>query len=85
MSLGEWVWRSALGYFAWMPTRPHTMPYVWFYGLWCGLLPLWGKNRKLVELWLRTVVPIRTGIGTMAVLVGSLVMVVNLRNYLGVV
>ena len=58
-----------------------TMPNVAFYGLWCVLLPLWDKNRKLGELRLRSKVLIRTGLGTMAVLVGSVVVVVILRNY----
>ena len=62
-----------------------TMPDVLFLGLGCVLLPLWGKNRKLGELRLRSKVLIRTGLGTMAVLVGSVVVVVILRNYLGVV
>ena len=48
-------------------------------------LPPWGKNRKLGELRLRSKVLIRTGLGTMAVLVGSVVVAVILRNYLGVV
>ena len=61
------------------------MPYVAFYGLWCVLLPLWGKNRKLGELRLWGLVLIRTGLGTVAVLVGSVVSLVNFRNYLGVV
>ena len=61
------------------------MPYVAFYGLWCVLLPLWDKNRKLSELRLRSKVLIRTGLGTVAVLVGSVVVAVILRNYLGVV
>ena len=43
------------------------------------------QNRKLVELRLWVIVPIRTGLGTMAVQVGSVVVVVILRNYLGVV
>lgn len=46
---------------------------------------VWGKNRKLGELRLRNKVLIRTGLGTMAVLVGSVVVAVILRNYLGVV
>ena len=62
-----------------------TMPYVAFYGLWCVLLPLWDKNRKLGELRLWGLVLIRTGLGTVAVLVGSVVVAVILRNYLGVV
>ena len=61
------------------------MPYVAFYGLGWVLLPLWGKNRKLGELRLRNKVLIRTGLGTMAVLVGSVVVAVILRNYRGVV
>ena len=60
------------------------MPHVAFYGLWCVLLPLWDKNRKLSELRLRSKVLIRTGLGTVAVLVGSVVSLVNFRNYLGV-
>ena len=62
-----------------------TMPDVAFYDLWCVLLPPWGKNRKLGELRLRSKVLIRTGLGTMAVLAGSVVVAVILRNYLGVV
>lgn len=61
------------------------MPYVPFYGLGCVLLPPWGKNRNLGFLGLGIIVLIRTGLGTMAVLVGSVVGVVILRNYLGVV
>ena len=61
------------------------MPHVRFLGLWCVLLPLWDKNRKLGELRLWGLVLIRTGLGTMAVLVGSVVVAVILRNYLGVV
>ena len=61
------------------------MPYVAFYGLWCVLLPLLFLVAKLGELRLRFFVPIRTGLGTMAVLVGSAILVVNFRNYLGVV
>ena len=60
------------------------MPYVAFYGLWCVLLPLLFLVAKLGELRLRSKVLIRTGLGTMAVLVGSVVAVI-LRNYLGVV
>ena len=60
------------------------MPYVPFYGLGCGLLPPWGKNRNLGFLGLGIIVPIRTGLGTVAVLVGSVVSLVNFRNYLGV-
>ena len=62
-----------------------TMPYVAFYGLWCVLLPPWGKNRNLGFLGLGIIVLIRTVFGTMAVLVGSVVVAVILRNYLGVV
>ena len=61
------------------------MPHVLFLGLGWVLLPLWGKNRKLGELRLRSKVLIRTGLGTVAVLVGSVVSLVNFRNYLGVV
>ena len=73
-----------LGYCLW-GTRLHMMPHVLFLGLGWVLLPLWGKNRKLGELRLRNKVLIRTGLGTMAVLVGSVVVAVILRNYLGVV
>ena len=73
-----------LGYRLW-GTRLHTMPHVLFLGLGWVLLPLWGKNRKLGELRLRNKVLIRTGLGTVAVLVGSVVSLVNFRNYLGVV
>ena len=77
------VW--SCGYRLVCSSRLHTMPYVAFYGLGCVLLPPWGKNRKLGELRLRSKVLIRTGLGTMAVLVGSVVVAVILRNYLGVV
>ena len=73
-----------LGYCLW-GTRLHMMPHVLFLGLGWVLLPLWGKNRKLGELRLRSKVLIRTGLGTVAVLVGSVVSLVNFRNYLGVV
>ena len=74
---------TSLGYRLW-GTWLCTMPDVAFYGLGCVLLPLWDKNRKLGELRLWGLVLIRTGLGTMAVLVGSVVVVVILRNYLGV-
>ena len=61
------------------------MPYVAFYGLGCVLLPPWGKNRKLGELRLWGLVLIRTGLGTVAVLVDSVVVAVILLIYLGVV
>ena len=61
------------------------MPYVPFYGLGCVLLPPWGKNRNLGFMGLGIIVPIRTVFGTMALLVGSVVAVVDFRNYLGVV
>ena len=48
------------------------------------LLPPLGKNRKLVELRLRSKVLIRTVFGTMAVLVGSMVAVAVVRNFTGV-
>lgn len=60
------------------------MPHVPFIGLGCVLLPLWGKNRKLGELRLGGMVLISAGLGTMAVLVGSVVVVVVLRNFAGV-
>ena len=75
---------SILGYCLW-GTWLCTMPYVAFYGLGCVLLPPWDKNRKLGELRLRSKVLIRTGLGIVAVLVGSVVVAVILRNYLGVV
>ena len=62
-----------------------TMPYVAFYCLGCVLLPLLSLSANLVELRIRSKVLIRTGLGTMAVLVGSVVVAVILRNYLGVV
>ena len=61
------------------------MPYVLFYAPWCVLLPPWDKNRNLGFLGLGIIVLIRTGLGTVAVLVGSVVSLVNFRNYLGVV
>lgn len=42
------------------------------------------QNRNLGELRLWTIVPIRTVFGTMAVLVGSVVAVAELRNFTGV-
>ena len=44
-------------------------------------LPLLSLIANLGELRLRSKVLIRTGLGTMAVLVGSVVVVVILRNY----
>ena len=61
------------------------MPYVPFFGLGCVLLPLLALSANLVELRLWCLVLISAGLGTMAVLVGSVVVVVILRNYLGVV
>ena len=75
---------TSLGYRLW-GTWLCTMPDVAFYGLGCVLMPLWGKNWKLGELRLWGLVLIRTGLGTMVVPVGSVVVVVILRNYLGVV
>ena len=80
-AFGVWSCGFCLG----CPSRPHTMPYVPFYGLGCVLLPPWGKNRNLGFMGLGIIVPIRTGLGTMAVLVGSVVSLANFRNYLGVV
>ena len=65
-------------------TLAHDAPRSVF-GLGCVLLPPWGKNRNLGFMGLGIIVPIRTGLGTVAVLVGSVVVVVILRNYLGVV
>ena len=48
------------------------------------LLPLLSLVANLGELRLRSKVLIRTGLGTVAVLVGSVVSLVNFRNYLGV-
>ena len=75
---------TSLGYRLW-DTWLCTMPYVAFYGLGCVLLPLLSLMANLGELRLRSKVLIRTGLGTVAVLVGSVVVVVILRNYLGVV
>ena len=61
------------------------MPYVLFYGFGCGLLPLLHFGANLGFLRLRSIVPIRTVFGTMAVLVGSVMAVVELRNFTGVV
>ena len=49
------------------------------------LLPLLSLVANLGELRLRSKVLIRTGLGTVAVRVGSGVVAVILRNYLGVV
>ena len=75
---------TSLGYRLW-DTWLCTMPYVAFYGLWCVLLSLLSLIANLGELRLRSKVLIRTGLGTVAVLVGSVVVAVILRNYLGVV
>ena len=56
-----------------------------FYALWCVLLPLWCKNRNWGKLRLLTIVPIRTVLGTGAVLLGLVVAVAFLRNFAGVV
>lgn len=64
------------------PSRLHTMPYVPFYGLWCGLMPPWGKNRNLGFLGLGIIVLIRNGLVTMAVQVGSVVSLVNFKENL---
>ena len=61
------------------------MPDVAFYALWCVLLLLLSLMANLGELRLWGLVLIRTGLGTVAVLVGSVVVAVILRNYLGVV
>ena len=77
------------GMVLWLPlgllSRLHTMPYIAFYGLGCVLLPLLFFAANLVELRLRSKVLIRTGLGTVAVLVAFVILVVNFRNYLGVV
>ena len=61
----------------------HTMPHVPFFGLGWVLLPLLDKNRKLGELRLGGMVLISVGLGTMAVLVGSMVAVAELWNFTG--
>ena len=61
------------------------MPYVLFYGFGCRLLPLLHFGANLGELRLWNKVPIRTVFGTRAVLVGSVMAVVELRNFTGVV
>ena len=66
----------------------HTLAHdahVLFLGLGWVLLPLWGKIQKLGKLRLVGMILISAGLGTMAVLVGSVVVAVILRNYLGVV
>ena len=73
-----------LGYCLW-GIRLHMMPHVLFLGLGWVLLPLWGKIQKLGKLRLVGMILISAGLGTMAVLVGSVVVAVILRNYLGVV
>lgn len=75
---------TSLGYRLW-GTWLCTMPYVPFYWVWWQLLPQLSLSANLVELRLRSKVLIRTGLGTVAVLVGSVVVAVILRNYLGVV
>ena len=59
------------------------MPCVAFYVLGCVLLLVLSAN--LGELRLRSKVLIRTGLGTVAVLVAFVVSLVNFRNYRGVV
>ena len=68
-----------------MPLRLHRMPYAGIFPLWCVLLPLWYKKWKQGKIRLWTKVRISTVFGTMAVLVGSIVVVAELWNYLGVV
>ena len=51
--------------------RLHTMPHNRFLWLWGILLPLGYKKRKLVELRIVRLVRITAGLGTMALLVGS--------------
>ena len=75
---------SILGYRLWGMWLC-TMPDVAFYALWCVLLLLLSLMANLGELRLWGLVLIRTGLGTVAVLVGSVVVAVILRNYLGVV
>ena len=81
------MWCVTMRYCLWYclgGTCLYTMPHVLFFGLGWVLLPLWGKNRKLGELRFGGMVLISAGLGTMAVLVGSVVSLVNFRNYLGV-
>ena len=52
---------------------------------WVRTIATVGQNRNLGFMGLGIIVPIRTGLGTMAELVGSVVSLVNFRNYLGVV
>lgn len=61
------------------------MLYVPFFGLGCVLLPRLALSANLVKLRLRFIVPIRTGLGTMAVQVGFMISLMNFRNYLGAV
>ena len=44
-----------------------------------------GQKSKTGRITASFFVPILTGLGTVAVLVGSVILVVNFRNYLGVV
>lgn len=89
MALGQNRMVSVLGYGLSVLLRlllwRHTLPHAGFFGLWCVLLPSWSENQNSGELRLWVMVRICTGLGTMAVLVGSVVVVVILRNYLGVV
>ena len=50
---------------------------------WVRTTPLLSLVANLGELRLRSKVLIRTGLGTMAVLVGSVVVVAELRNFTG--
>jgi len=61
------------------------MPYNRFSAPWCVLLPSWCKNRNWGELRLWMIVPIRTVLGTMVVLLGSLFGGASVRNFTGVV
>lgn len=67
-----------------MPLPLHTMPYIGFLGLWCVLLPLWGKNQKQgkIRLWMK--VRISTVFGTMAETGAFLFAVAEFRNFGGV-
>lgn len=64
-----------------LPLRLHTLSYVGFYALWCLLLPLWHEKATQGKIQRCSSVLIRTGLGTRAVLLGSVLAVTGLWNF----
>ena len=59
----------------------HTLSYVGFYALWCLLLPLWHEKATQGKIQRCSPVLIRTGLGTRAVLLGSILAMAGLWNF----